>query len=491
MNTGHAGPRMHEMDGISGVIGQQKGRGRARLARELFSGFYRPGQVLTLHEIGEMYELGEGAVLNAFADLESLGVVKLLGNHSATVLSPSLKEMLEAYEIRAGLEEIAGRTAAAFLEGNTADLHGEVDAMLAAVRNDDLDAYAEHDIKFHRIILEASQNGVLRRVWDTLAIDLRMRAAIPRVTRDLLDGAESHRPIAKALEEGRGREAGLLLRNHVETILEYLKRSESDSRIQGASRKDLEAAKEVQRAFLPGQTISIPGISCETFYQPARGIGGDYYDLLALQRGRWGIAIGDVSGKGIGAALIMASLQASLKFQTLQPHLKLSTLIGDVNRLVYESSPTNIFATLFYAEYEPAKRLLNYVNAGHNAPLILRPKNGSCEIFQLHSTSIPVGIFADSRFASTTFQFEIDDVLIAYTDGITEAENRQHELWGEQSLEALLRSCSRKSPKEIINAILDQVSTFANGEPQRDDVTVLVMRVEAGRDDLAVNANGL
>jgi len=491
VNTGHAGPRMHEMDGISGVIGQQKGRGRARLARELFSGFYRPGQVLTLHEIGEMYELGEGAVLNAFADLESLGVVKLLGNHSATVLSPSLKEMLEAYEIRAGLEEIAGRTAAAFLEGNTADLHGEVDAMLAAVRNDDLDAYAEHDIKFHRIILEASQNGVLRRVWDTLAIDLRMRAAIPRVTRDLLDGAESHRPIAKALEEGRGREAGLLLRNHVETILEYLKRSESDSRIQGASRKDLEAAKEVQRAFLPGQTISIPGISCETFYQPARGIGGDYYDLLALQRGRWGIAIGDVSGKGIGAALIMASLQASLKFQTLQPHLKLSTLIGDVNRLVYESSPTNIFATLFYAEYEPAKRLLNYVNAGHNAPLVLRPKNGSCEIFQLHSTSIPVGIFADSQFASTTFQFEIDDVLIAYTDGITEAENRQHELWGEQSLEALLRSCSRKSPKEIINAILDQVSTFANGEPQRDDVTVLVMRVEAGRDDLAVNANGL
>jgi serine phosphatase RsbU (regulator of sigma subunit) len=472
--------RIQKEDRIAGVSGQPKGCGRARLARELFSGFYRPGQVLTLHEIGEMYGLGEGAVLNAFADLESLGVVKLLGNHTATVLSPSLKEMMEAYEIRAGLEEIAGRTAAAFLEGNTADLHGEVDAMLAAVRRDDLDAYAEHDIKFHRIILEASQNGVLRRVWDTLAIDLRMRAAIPRVTRDLLDGAESHRPIAKALEEGRGREAGLLLRNHVETILEYLKRSESDSRVQGAFRRDLEAAKEVQRAFLPEQTMSIPGISCETFYQPARGIGGDYYDLLSLQRGRWGIAIGDVSGKGIGAALIMASLQASLKFQTLQPHLKLSTLIGDVNRLVYESSPTNIFATLFYAEYEPAKRLLNYVNAGHNAPLILRPKNGSCEIFQLHSTGVPVGIFADSQFASTTFQFEIDDVLIAYTDGITEAENRQHEFWGEQSLEALLKSCSRKSPKEIINAILEQVSTFASGQPQRDDETLLVMRVEAG-----------
>jgi sigma-B regulation protein RsbU (phosphoserine phosphatase) len=310
-----------------------------------------------------------------------------------------------------------------------------------------------------------------------------MRAGIPKASGDLYDSAESHRPIANALEEGKGREAGLLLRNHVETQLEYLKRSESDCGTQGGFRKDLEDAKRVQQAFFPPQTISIPCISSETFYQPARGIGGDYYDLLALQKGRWGIAIGDVSGKGIGAALIMASLQASLKFQTLQPHLKLSTLIGEVNRLVYESSPTNIFATLFYAEYEPAKRLLNYVNAGHNAPLILRPKNGSCEIFQLHSTGVPVGIFADSQFASTTFQFEIDDVLIAYTDGITEAENRQHELWGQPSLEALLKSCSRKSPKEIINAILEQVSTFASGQPQRDDETLLVMRVEAGCDD--------
>jgi serine phosphatase RsbU (regulator of sigma subunit) len=483
VNTGSAESPIQEMDGIAGVISQRKGRGRARLAREFFSGVYRPGQVLKLREIRERYELGEDMLLNAFADLESLGVVKVLGDHSATVLSPKLKEMMEAYEIRAGLEEIAGRTAAPFLEGNTGDLQGELDAMLAAVRSGDLDAYAEHDVKFHRIILEASQNGFLRRVWDTLAIDLRMRAAIPRVTRDLLDSAESHRPIAKALEEGRGREAGLLLRNHVETILEYLKRSESDSGVQWTFRRDLEHAKEVQQAFFPRQAISIPCISCETFYQPARGIGGDYYDLLSLQSGRWGIAIGDVSGKGIGAALIMASLQASLKFQALQPHLKLSTLIGDVNRLVYGSSPTNIFATLFYAEYEPAKHLLNYVNAGHNPPLVLRPKNGSCEIFQLPTTGIPLGVSADSQFASATFRFEIDDVLVAYTDGITEAENRQHELWGQQSLEALLKSCSRKSPKEIINAILEQVSTFANGQPQRDDETLLVMRVEAGCDD--------
>jgi serine phosphatase RsbU (regulator of sigma subunit) len=97
-----------------------------------------------------------------------------------------------------------------------------------------------------------------------------------------------------------------------------------------AFRKDLEGAKDVQQAFFPPQSFSIPCLSCETFYQPARGIGGDYYDFLSLSGGRWGIAIGDVSGKGIGAALLMASLQASLRAQALHPHSDLTALIGDV-----------------------------------------------------------------------------------------------------------------------------------------------------------------
>jgi sigma-B regulation protein RsbU (phosphoserine phosphatase) len=294
--------------------------------------------------------------------------------------------------------------------------------------------------------------------------------------------------LSRIVESPRGREAGLLLRSHVEIILEYLKRSESDSGVQRTFRRDLEAAKEVQQAFFPEQTMSIPCVSCETLYQPARGIGGDYYDLLALQRGRWGIAIGDVSGKGIGAALLMASLRASLRAQALHPHLDLTTLIGDVNRLVYESSPSAFFASLFYAEYQPATRTLQYVNAGHNPPIIVRPRREPCELFHLPAEAVPIGMFADSQFPATQFQMAKDDLLVAYTDGITEAENRQHEPWGQQSLEVLLKSCSRKSPKEIINAILEQVSTFANGQPQRDDETLLVMRVEAGCDDLAVSA---
>jgi serine phosphatase RsbU (regulator of sigma subunit)/DNA-binding FadR family transcriptional regulator len=455
---------------------------RARLAREIFSGRYRPGQSVQLREVAEEYGLDNDSVLKAFAEFQALGMVTLSGNRSAIVHSPNPKEMQEAYEIRAALEEIAGRTAAANLKGNTADLQNELELMRAAVRNGNLEAYVEHDVRFHRSILKSSRNEVLLRVWDTLALDLRMRAAIGKVSNELPEVVESHQPIVEALEKGRGREAGLLMRNHVETLLEYIKKSESDSGFHRALRKDLEGAKDVQQAFFPPKSLSIPCISCETFYQPAHGIGGDYYDFLSLQEGRWGIAIGDVSGKGIGAALIMASLQASLRAQALHPHLDLSALIGDVNRLVYESSPTHFFASLFYAEYEPATRILRYVNAGHNPPIIVRRRNDFCEMYELKSGGIPVGIFANSQFSTTTFQLEIGDVLVAYTDGITDAEDAYGELWGQARLENLLRSCSRETPERIIKRILDEVSAFTNGQPQRDDVTLVVMNVQKGCD---------
>jgi serine phosphatase RsbU (regulator of sigma subunit) len=455
---------------------------RVRLAGELFSGRYRIGKSMKLSEFAARYNLDQDSALKVLRDFQTLGMVTIAGNGSAVFRSPNPKEMQEAYEIRAALEEIAGRSAARELKGNTAGLQHELDAMRAALRRLDLDSFAEHDVAFHRTILQASQNEVLLRIWDSLAVDLRIRGIIGKISRDFPDITESHQPIIDALEKGRAREAGLLLRNHVETILEFLKKSESDSGFHRAIRRDLEGAKDVQQAFFPPDTLSIPCLSCETFYQPAHGIGGDYYDFLSLEGGRWGIAIGDVSGKGIGAALLMASLQASLRAQALHPHLDLSTLIGDVNRLVYDSSPANFFASLFYAEYEPATRVLKYVNAGHNPPIVVRPRKDSCQMFHLESEAMPVGISADAHFATTSFQFEIGDVLVAYTDGITEADNSDGEFWGEPRLESVLRSCSDGMPEQIILRILEEVTAFGNGQPQRDDVTLMVMRVQEGCD---------
>jgi len=455
---------------------------RVRLAGELSNGHCRTGESVKLSEIAAQYELDEDSVLKIFREFQTLGMVTLSGKVSAIVHSPNPKEMQEAYEIRAALEEVGGRAAARTLKGNTAALRHELDAMSAAFRRLDLDSFAEHDVAFHRSILQASQNEVLLRVWDSLAVDLRIRGVIGKISRDFPEVVESHQTIVDALEKGRGREAGLLLRNHVEMILEFLRKSESDSGFHRALRNDLENAKDVQKAFFPQDNLSIPGLACATFYKPVQSIGGDYYDFLPLQADRWGIAIGDVSGKGIGAALLMASLQASLRAQAMHAHSDLSTLIADVDRLVLAASPKHLYASLFYAEYDAATRVLRYVNAGHNAPMVLRPKHSQCEVFHLEASGTPLGLVESSQFTSEAFQLEPGDVFVGYTDGITEAENPERELWGQQRLETVLRACRNSTPAEILGRILDEVLAFAKDRSQRDDVTLVVVGVkdEAG-----------
>jgi len=326
---------------VMGDEGHLPGLGRTRLARELFSGRFRPGQSLQIDRIAVEHGMDKESVLRAFAEFQALGMITLADNFSASVNPPNAKAMQEAYEVRAALEEISGRAAAATFGGNVTTLLRELGGMRAALRDGNVDACVEHDINFHRSILEASQNDILLRVWDSLALDLRMRSMIGNLSEHMREVVESHQPIVDALQKGRGRQAGLLLRNHVETFSEYIKKSKLDSGFYKALQTDLEGAKDVQRAFFPPPTLSIPCLSCETFYQPVHDVGGDYYDFLSLQGERWAIAIGDVSGKGIGAALIMASLQGSLRAQALHPHSDLSTLIADVNQLVYSASPTH------------------------------------------------------------------------------------------------------------------------------------------------------
>jgi DNA-binding GntR family transcriptional regulator len=198
----------------------KRGLGRTRLARELFSGRFRPGESLQVERIAAEHGMNNESVLEAFAEFQALGMIKLAGGFSAIVRSPDHKDMQDAYEVRAALEEIAARTAAVVLKGNIGELLDELGAMRAAVYDGNIDACIEHDINFHRSILRASENRILLRIWDTLALDLRMRAMMGGISEDLRDVVESHQPFVEALHKGRGRQAGLLLRNHVETFSE-------------------------------------------------------------------------------------------------------------------------------------------------------------------------------------------------------------------------------------------------------------------------------
>ena len=241
---------------------------------------------------------------------------------------------------------------------------------------------------------------------------------------------------------------------------------------------ELQLASEVQKASFPQQSPAIPGLTSSSFYEPARTVGGDYYDFLPLRDGTWGIAIGDVSGKGVGAALVMASLQASLRAQTLYARSKIEALMINVNNLVYKSSPEHFFASLFYAEYQPASRILKYVNAGHVPPIVLRRGLGRSEVISLNARCIPVGIFEDSQYSFEIFQLEIGDVLVAYTDGITESENPTGDQFGRERLESILCGCNGRDPHGILKHILDELSSHSAGSSQADDMTLLVMQVQ-------------
>lgn len=246
----------------------------------------------------------------------------------------------------------------------------------------------------------------------------------------------------------------------------------------GFLRLDLRMAMEVQKAFIPQKPPSIPGLECETFYRPAHSVSGDYYDFFRVSSGKWGIAIGDVSGKGIGAALIMANLQASVRAQAQQSHSDPAIAMKRVNQLVHESSPIHFYASLFYAEYDPCTRTLAYVNAGQNPPIVIRCQRGQSKVFRLESDGIPVGLFENPSYKSARFQLEEEDILVACTDGIIETESHAGELWGQERLEDLFCTCASRTPRHVVQSIVGEISAFGMGRAPQDDMTLVVLQVE-------------
>jgi sigma-B regulation protein RsbU (phosphoserine phosphatase) len=236
--------------------------------------------------------------------------------------------------------------------------------------------------------------------------------------------------------------------------------------------REIEIAREVQERLFPQAAPQVPALEYAGYCRPARAVGGDYYDFLALTDGRLGLAIGDVSGKGVPAALLMASLQASVRGQS-QGGGTVADLVANVNRLVCDASPENRYATFFYAQFEPAQRRMVYCNGGHNPPIILRGP----EVLRLEAGGAPVGLFGFSRYEQGEIRLEPGDLLVLFTDGISEAENPAEEEWGEEALIESARRASHLAPVEAIAGILRDADAFAGGAPQHDDMTLVLARV--------------
>ena len=239
--------------------------------------------------------------------------------------------------------------------------------------------------------------------------------------------------------------------------------------------RELEIAREVQEHLLPQRFPVIAGLDYCGLCRPAREVGGDYYDFLELPEGKLGVAIGDVSGKGIGAALMMASLCASLRGQA--PNAQgLSHLMETVNKLVYEASSVNRYATFFYSEFDPVTLQFSFVNAGHNPPVVLRFSESAAQLFRLSAGGPPVGLLPQALYEGGVFALQPGDRVVLFTDGISESMNKDDQEWGEEALIAVAEcSCSRAN--ETVDRIMSAAQAFAEDAPQHDDMTVVVLQV--------------
>jgi serine phosphatase RsbU (regulator of sigma subunit) len=238
------------------------------------------------------------------------------------------------------------------------------------------------------------------------------------------------------------------------------------------SAHELEIAKQVQARLFPQTLPRLSALEYAGVCLQTRQVGGDYYDFLDLGRGRLGLVIGDIAGKGIAAALLMANLQANLRSQCAIAVDQPEELLRSVNRLFYENTADNAYATLFYSEFDDSTGYLRYANCGHLPGLLLHSDGG---VERLHSTAPVLGLFTEWNCTAGQRQLAAGDLFAIYTDGITEAFNHHEEEFGEQRLLEILRNRRELSPHEIVGAVLDDVRRFSPQE-QRDDLTLIVAK---------------
>lgn len=237
--------------------------------------------------------------------------------------------------------------------------------------------------------------------------------------------------------------------------------------------RELEIARGIQASFLPKQAPLVPGIDVAGLNISYGEVGGDYYDFIRIVDSQLGLAVGDVSGKGVAAALLMAAFRASLLAE-IRNHYSIRRILQKVNSLLYESTDTGKFVTAFYGVLDAKNRVFTFSNAGHNPPLLLRA-DGSVE--WLVEGGLALGVLPDAEYEERPVPLGRGDVMILYTDGVTEATNAAEDQFGVKRLEDLTRELRDKPAAEIVAAIRNRVEEFSQDRRLNDDLTVVAARI--------------
>ena len=265
-----------------------------------------------------------------------------------------------------------------------------------------------------------------------------------------------------------------LMANQAAIAIEKARLHQEELKMQRMER-DLEVGKQIQLSMLPDACPTVPGWECAAIYKAARVVGGDFYDFfpLASDPGQLGMLIADVAGKGVPAALFMARGCTTIRTTALVGNGP-GTALTQANSLIFRDRQSQLFLTALYAVLDTGNGRLVYANAGHNPPLWLRAATGDMQT--LRAPGIVLGIFADIELEEREIQVAPGDLLVFYTDGVTEAMNASRDLFGEERLQAAVAANAGASAQEVLDAILDAVREFTGDVEQSDDITLFVVR---------------
>ncbi len=236
--------------------------------------------------------------------------------------------------------------------------------------------------------------------------------------------------------------------------------------------KELALAAQIQKDFLPKETPKFPGFDIVGHMIPCYQVGGDYYDFIPIGFDRMGITIADVSGKGVGASLLMASLRASLHAE-VHTQYNMEKMAAKLNDFVHRSSAINSFITFFFCDLNRKSGEMKFVNAGHNPPIVMDKKGN---IKRLESSGLCLGMFPDVDYETQSVSLAPGDTAVLFTDGITESRNKENKEFEEEKLIRFLKKNIKSSAQELMDKIYAEVGTFTSGVEQMDDMTLVVIK---------------
>ncbi|MFC2139515.1 SpoIIE family protein phosphatase [Bacteroidota bacterium] len=254
-------------------------------------------------------------------------------------------------------------------------------------------------------------------------------------------------------------------------VIESARLYEEEKALMGL-REEMRMAKEIQLNLLPKSVPQVEGYQIAAVNIPARDVGGDYYDFIKLENNRLGFCLGDITGKGMPAAMLMANLQAALRSQTLVQS-DCSKCVNIVNKLLFNSTQSDRFATLFMGVLDSKRNVIEYCNGGHDQPLHFVKGN---KPIGLEATGLLLGCFENTEYNNGEIQLQPGELLVVYSDGITESMNGKDEEFGLDRLEQIIHEHQNNNANKILDEVLNKIKSHSKGVPQSDDLTLMIIK---------------